>query len=70
MMKILVGSAVLNFFNLKTLCRPQCNMAVYYCFSAPPQVTNTLTEVAFKFFWRFGLPKCLFVRLSFPDIFD
>ena len=27
-------------------CRPQCNMAVYYCFSAPPQVTNTFPEVS------------------------
>ena len=55
---------------LKTLCRPQCNMAVSYCFSAPPQVTNTFPEVAFKFSGLFGLPTCLFIRLSLPDIFD
>ena len=59
----------LNFsLSLKTLRRPQCNMAVY-CFSAPPQVTNTFPEVAFKFSGLFGLPTCLFVRLSLPDIF-
>ena len=49
------------------ICRPQCNMAVYYCFSAPPQVTNTFPDVAFKFSALFGLPTCLFVRLSLPD---
>ena len=42
-------------------------MAVYYRFSAPPQVTNTFPEVAFTFSGLFGLPTCLFVRLSPPD---
>ena len=59
-----------SYLTLKTLCRPQCNMAVYYCFSAPPQVMNIFPEVSFKFFGLFCLPTCLFVRLSLSDIFD
>ena len=42
-------------------------MDVYYCFSAPPQVTNAFPEVAFNFSGLFGLPTCLFVRL-WPNV--
>ena len=69
----------LNLFKLtmlKTLCRPQCNMAVYYCFSAPQQVTNTFPEVAFKISCLFGLPTSSFcsfiaprhIRLKWPNV--